>query len=305
MTVLERPASLLDRYLKLGTGTRRAAYSQLRAAASRLHVRERRRLARSDEVAAGFDVTRLTGYKSLSPGELGGVDGVISASLAAVGQADLRTQKKSQLLTGLVDSASLDAESPFIQLALRDDVLGTVTRYLGVVPVLDYVDVWYSRWTDALKNSQLFHCDWADTKQVKLFVFCTDIAMEDGPLVVIDAAASETLRRRVRYRFGGPRCRISDEDMQRHLGDGAARALTGPKGSAAFVDTSRCFHQGSRLASDQHERVVAVFQYLTPAAFCIRSRSSGGPFSAIDATGLTRLQRLVLRTDGVLEALRE
>jgi hypothetical protein len=170
-----------------------------------------------------------------------------------------------------------------------------VSAYLGVVPVLNTVDVWHSRSVGGdPRSSQLFHLDNADVSQIKLFVHCTDVADTSGPLSVLDAARSRRLAKKTGYRIGDGR--ISDERAGEVLGEAAEPIrLTGPAGTAHFVDTSRCFHFGSRVERDSPARTVAMFQYLTPYAFAFtRDHREEAPHRRLATAELPELQRLVL-----------
>jgi hypothetical protein len=144
------------------------------------------------------------------------------------------------------------------------------------------------------RSSQLFHLDGADVSQVKLFVHCTDVIEASGPLTVLDAATSRRLAKKLGYRIGDSR--VSDERVAEVLGDAAEPvSLTGRRGTAHFVDTSRCFHFGSRVLSDSPPRTVAIFQYLTPYAFAFTAdHREEAPYRHLASEALPERQRLVL-----------
>jgi hypothetical protein len=157
------------------------------------------------------------------------------------------------------------------------------------------VDVWHSRPIGGEpRSSQLFHLDNADTSQIKLFLHCTDVVETSGPLSVLDAARSKRLAKKSGYSIGDGR--IGDERVADILGDAAEPVrLTGPVGTAHFVDTSRCFHFGSRVHPGSPPRTVAVLQYLTPYAFAFtRDHREEAPHRHLATAELPELQRLVL-----------
>jgi hypothetical protein len=202
---------------------------------------------------------------------------------------------KDHLTTNLLRTESLSLASSFMRLALDERILGAVSVYLRVVPVLNTVDVWHSRpVVGEPRSSQLFHLDNADVTQVKLFIHCTDVVGISGPLSVLDAANSRRLAKKSGYRIGDGR--VSDERVAEILGDALEPvALTGPPGTAHFVDTSRCFHFGSRVESNSPPRTVAVLQYLTPYAFTfVRDHREEAPYRHLATEELPELQRLVL-----------
>jgi hypothetical protein len=202
---------------------------------------------------------------------------------------------KDHLTTNLLPQESLSLDSSFLCLALDDEIIEAVAAYLGVVPVLNTVDVWHSRPLGGEpRSSQLLHLDNADVSQIKLFVHCTDVVDASGPLSVLDAARSKRLAKKTGYRIGDGR--LSDERAAEVLGDEAEPVrLTGPSGTAHFVDTSRCFHFGSRVQSDAPARTVAVFQYLTPYAFAFtRDHREEAPHRRLASADLPELQLLVV-----------
>lgn len=266
----------LPTYLQFGTDRRRAGYRLVRGVVNAPEVQARWRAARHLTPAADLKVPRETGFMKLPAFRFPEVAEVVDAALR-IGDGFTPPPLdagagKQQLFENLLDQGSLDLDSPYIRLALRDDVLTMVSSYLGVVPVLSLIDVWYSRWTPTYSNSQLLHCDWADTQQMKLFVFCTDVSEQNGPLTLIDATSSARLRGHLGYRYAGKRYRVPDGAAEELLGPEPATQLTGPSGTTALADTSRCFHQGSRIAEPGLHRIVVMIQYLTPTAFCFPLR---------------------------------
>jgi hypothetical protein len=128
--------------------------------------------------------------------------------------------------------------------------------------------------------------------QVKIFVYCSDVDAGSGPLTVLDAASSGRVRKAVGYQF---RQRLTDQQVADVLGPGADRPILGPSGTAAFLDTSRCFHYGSRVAPDAPARLVTMIQYQTPYSFMLpRSERASLPFRRLVTPSLPPLQRLVL-----------
>jgi hypothetical protein len=130
---------------------------------------------------------------------------------------------------------------------------------------------------------------------VKVFVHCSDVAEEHGPLTAVSADASARVKKAVDYHYGGPHFRLPDADVLPRVDDRDVTAFVGPVGSCTFIDTSRCLHLGSRVRRGASERLVVQFQFLTPAAFDLQlaSRRRGRPFAAVEGE-LSPLQRLVL-----------
>jgi hypothetical protein len=143
--------------------------------------------------------------------------------------------------------------------------------------------------------SQLYHSDWADTRQIKLFVFCSDVTQEMGPLTVVAAQDSARIMHCIGYSWNKERYRVLDSEIDALVGPEEQYALTGREGSVALVDTSRCFHFGSRIASKAGKRCVAVFHYLRRSAFVFPDSSNTfGRLSHLADPGMPAYQRLLL-----------
>ena len=184
-----------------------------------------------------------------------------------------------------------------LRYGLSDELIVPIAHYLGQVPVLPYIFVWRSLPSGAAQNkgSQLWHLDHSDTYQVKVFVFLDDITADNGPLCLIPAPRSQQVRRKLRYNWHNRR-RISDADMYRLIDpDTDVVSITGRKGSAVFVDTSRCFHYGSRLQSGM--RHILLYRFMTYTSFITNPfqrppRYPLAPFAQLPA--LSPLQKTVL-----------
>ena len=204
-----------------------------------------------------------------------------------------RDRKRKQFMIPIVAQADLTRESPIMRLALRDDVLAAVSVYLGCAPVLSSANVYVSKSSEReLISSQLFHCDADDIKQIKIFVLCSQVTEQNGPLKILDAADSTRLRRKLRYRY---RDRVSDDAVRNAIGTRPLISLTGAPGTVCFVDTSRCFHYGSRVDGKAAPRVAAMAQFLTPYSFMMpRDVRSRAPFRELAYADERRLQSLAL-----------
>lgn len=188
----------------------------------------------------------------------------------------------------------LDRSSPLIRFAVDPRVVSVASHYLGLVPMLTMVTILASPPVPGpFAGSQLFHSDWEDVRQVKIFVNCSNVAEESGPLTAVAADASRRVKDAVGYRYGGPYFRLRDDEVEPMLRDGDLEAFTGPAGSVVFIDTSSCLHLGSRVHAGAGERLVGQFQYLTPPAFDLTlAPGRRRPFAS--AAGASEMERLVL-----------
>lgn len=252
-------------FAKTANDRRRHAYWKAIALMRRRTVRRRvaavRNLPTPDiriPRPAGFLVCRLE--------DLGQSDAVIAQTRAIADKVNASPGEKPYLLD--VPLHDLDPTSPLVQFALHPRVLAPVADYLGMVPRLGGITLLRSLPTAGPPaGSQLFHCDYEDVRQVKIFVHCTETSAANGPLHVIPAGDSQRIRDALGYRYGDEGFRVEDATIGGFVSDDAVAVVAGPPGTIVLVDTSSCFHYGSRLQPGAGERLVVQFQYLTPAAF--------------------------------------
>ena len=187
---------------------------------------------------------------------------LLSAALAAWSQigptskkAIRRLQKKKRsFLRDLLDNDDLRANPDLVDFALSDPLFSIVTNYLGTIPNLHSVDLVYSvarLMPDEHISSQLFHRDPEGLTQAKVVLNVFDVDEAHGPFTFIPANQSERIVAAIwqQRRKAGARIQVRyrDEDVRAHGGLDATVQLTGPAGTAAIVDMSRCIHAGSRL----------------------------------------------------------
>lgn len=276
----------------------------------RLAIVEERRAAWRERDAARFELSEALagteettvpsdrGFLLHQPGVFPLADEVVAAAtelLDGIGHDELvsRATKGAYLTQGLLPE-NLPPDSPYLRFVLDETVVAPVAEYLGMVPVLHAIDLWYSfHRADAPVRSQRWHLDSGDTTQIKVWIHCSDVGLDSGPLTVIDAATSDNIAHEIAYDFGDGH-RVEDERVE-ELAGAAVTSLEGPAGTVHFVDTSRCFHMGSRVAATGTPRRVFVAQYLTPYAFRFRpSHLEKAPYRTLVHSGSSELERLLL-----------
>jgi hypothetical protein len=157
----------------------------------------------------------------------------------------------------------MTTDHPLVQLSLKEEILKVIAAYLGQAPFLEYILLTYSLPSkQPLKSSQLWHHDHDNHKMVKLFFYLSDVnSVEDGPFTLLPKEANS---------------KIPNSFFPKHLSDKAIEStyslhnavqIKGLKFSAFLVDTSVCYHMGSRVA-EGHSRLMSTSLYVTlPKAF--------------------------------------
>lgn len=277
----------------------RQAYAGGRRALNPMSHLVRRRVARSLQPSPEVAIDPDDGFRLFEPGRFPEADDAARETIqlldrsAAVLEARRKDRRAKQFLVNLLDRATLTLDHPAMRFALRPDLLESITAYLGTVPLLRSVQVFYSGVVDREPiSSQLYHCDADDTRQVKIFLLCSDVRHENGPLTILDAASSARVRRATGYAYDG---RLTDEEVAGVLGPHQPFELVGAPGTSCVLDTSACFHYGSRVQAGAAPRLVTMMQFLTPFAFVLPGDwRQGAVFAPLASASLSPLQRAVL-----------
>ena len=156
--------------------------------------------------------------------------------------------------------------------ATSSAMLKTVGDYMGQIPMMSLTRPPGLRMMESNKNlddrvdppleaSQLFHLDLHDTKMVYVVVLADDVTEESGPWSFLPASVSSRAQKAMDYQKRGEAYRIPDEEMYSHVSPDELIVFTGKKGDVLFIDSSRCFHYGSRKAV--RPRFLIMYGYTT------------------------------------------
>lgn len=168
----------------------------------------------------------------------------------------------------LNDVADLHDYPGLLDLPTSPEVVATIAEYMGLIPVLSLtvpkgVRVFES--TDrfntesTLGDSQLYHRDIHDLPLVYLIVLLRDCTEENGPWCFLPASVSEEASQALGYQARGAPYRVTDERMYGVVDPKERITFTGKRGDVLFIDSSRCFHYGSRKAVVPGYRLMYAF----------------------------------------------
>ena len=253
--------SQLTKAMRVRSDGVRSVYTVFRRAARYWRDGERR-AAYQELPDPLWSLAPARGFAIFEPGQFPEVSQIVADARASLEASERHglpaTASRKRFLVPVQDPATITLDSAVMRFALREDVLNAVSRYLGVVPFLSTISVLFSDVVEgAPTSSQLHHCDGDDVTQVKVFVYCSDVDPRSGPLTLLPADDSQRVRRSVGYHY---RQRLTDEQVAGVVGSGREVPILGPSGTSVFVDTSRCFHYGSRVAAEAPPRLVTMIQ---------------------------------------------
>lgn len=156
-----------------------------------------------------------------------------------------------------------DLESPFIQLAVNRKLLALVNEYLGMRSYLRDVQVWLNYPTAGPpKETQLWHRDYADFLNVKVFIYLNEVTRQNGPFCFVPQTHRIGSLRKVPVR--NAKDRIGDQEMGGAISPEHWKICLGPCRTVVLCDTGG-FHRGLKPV-DSH-RVLLELHYTsgTPA----------------------------------------
>jgi hypothetical protein len=286
-----------------GTQEQRNAWTDVRREAWRERDAARVRLAGELGGRSRFTIPEEKGFAVLPPGTIDEAASVITAGnelIESIGHERLLAEhnpKKDTMSRGFLPKEARELDSPYMRFALSEDVLAPISAYLGLVPVLLNIDIWYAYAPPSKKgprNAQLWHLDGDDVTQVKVWIHLQDVIPESGPLTVLDASLSEAFAEEIGYDTS-VEYRIPDEKVDSFARDDSLTLFDGPAGTIDFVDTSRCFHFGSRVEEGSPVRRVFFAKYVTPYAFRFKQdHREEAPFRDLVSGRSSELESLVL-----------
>jgi hypothetical protein len=204
-------------------------------------------------------IPRRAGYRLFGPDGFPELAHVVAASQAVFERhrdevAEQDAYNKPYFFN-VLDADDLRGHPALAAFALSAPVVAAVTGYLRQVPRLHSMGVFYSAVNDTIDGSQMYHVDGDALTQVKCFVNAWDVGPGGGAFTFVPKPQTGRA-----WRSAGLLKTLADAEVVRAVPEAAQVALTGPAGTGAFVDTSRCLHQGSR--SRTQPRLVFQFQYV-------------------------------------------
>jgi hypothetical protein len=162
-------------------------------------------------------------------------------------------------LRSLIFPGDLEKYPALLDFILSSELLAVAAQHLRTVPVLSKTKPPGVRfmesnaaldpdWDGPFRESQLYHLDIHDTPLVYVLVLAEDVTDECGPWTFLPASASARAKKALGYQRPGIDYRVTDEQMYSVIDPKEAISFTGKKGSVLFIDSSACFHYGSRRA---------------------------------------------------------
>lgn len=218
-----------------------------------------------------------------------------------------RVPSDRAFIKDILDPARVPQFPSLVDFALSSQMLTTVANFLGYVPVLSSTvppgirlveSTAAGQFGDGIyRTSQLYHLDYHDRPLVYVVVLLRDVTPANGPFTFVPASASDRVARALRYGARGVSYRVSDEVMHRHIDRATEEIVFAyPRGTVLFLDSSRCFHFGSRDAVKP--RYQLMYAYMSPCRMDFSTHYQARRHYPMPEQ-VSRLGQMVLRDDCV------
>ena len=286
---------LLHKYLKIPQAMIQPLLRTVKIARSPRQYWLRKRLAQENVATSKkrMIVPDKDGYRLFGPDDIEGIGQIVNyctrvyqESRKTFSQEYLQKDPTKRFLLSILEGVEFCRHPELIRFMVSRAILDSATGYLGTVPRLVGARLCWSPPNETARSSQLFHFDYEDLTQLKVFINIFETTEEQGPLTFIPAEVSEQVQKSI-----GRVSRISDERIYEAGARNREVKLIGPAGSGAFLDTSRCLHYGSRL--NKRDRLVLIIQFLNIHT----SYQSSAPFQVppdLPGLDLDSVQKLAL-----------
>lgn len=235
------------------------------------------------------------GYALFSPETMPAIDKVLAVAKDIKENYPERLDyenRETAPFRNIISASDLSRWPGLLEFALNDQLVEAVTGYLGTVPRLSGVRMWYTKaGPNMAKGSGLWHLDKPEVNYVQFFICLSDVGPTNGPLTALDATQSASLVDKTRYidRSYLGNGRLGDDEVFKYYNESDFVRLMGKAGTAALVDTSTCMHYGGRC--EEGHRWMASFQY-APAHRVADSQARNYSHAITPST--SQLHRLLL-----------
>ena len=180
------------------------------------------------------------------------------------------TDRRKPFMRDLRQDRDLVDHPAFLDFVLSPPVLKVASSYLRQPPLLSRTRPPGVRMVESsskydpeadgpYRDSQLYHRDLHDDPLLYVIVLVRDVSEESGPFTFLSESASDRVAKATGYGKRGKPYRLTDEEVYKHVDPSEAISMAMPKGTVLFIDSSRCFHYGSRDCVVPRYQVMYAF----------------------------------------------
>lgn len=211
-------------------------------------------------------------------------------------------EDQKPFLQNINPESAIDSHPSLLDFATSPEMIAAVAPCFGYVPLLSGllprgVRLMESSTTfdpDAdgpWRESQLYHLDYHSSPTVYVIVALRDIGPDDGPLHFLGAAPSRRVAEALDYGSRGVPYRLTDADVYSIVDESEVHRFSVPAGTVLFIESSACFHFGSRRPAKP--RYQLQYAFVSPVRSDFLALWRGQRVYPVDASD-SKLRRAVL-----------
>lgn len=207
----------------------------------------------------------------------------------------------------------------FLDFATSSDLLVTVSHYLECIPTLSTTlpsgirlvesNAAFDDQPDQPHDSQLYHIDYYSLPNVYVLVLLRDTTYEHGPWTFLPRSLSRKVCDSLGYWKKGRPYRLSDQEVYSVVDRSEAIEFAYPRGTVLFIESSGCFHFGSRNSVLPRFQLMVGYSgvcrtdfselLMKPKVYPIRETDSALRKMVLDKYQATPPRRTAVETPGV------
>ena len=195
---LAQSPSHLGKWLRPDTPFWARSYYRAMTALRAREFEERRRAADSLAARSTERIDPQVGYLLKDLSDLPEIEAALARCdklrSSPTFREDVGKSKKAAFLGAIEFSPENPEDGPIFEIACHPAILGPIAQYLGTIPVLHRAALSFSPNKTFVGDSQYYHFDVEDYRQIKCFVFLDEVTEDSGPLTVIPASDSWAIR---------------------------------------------------------------------------------------------------------------
>ena len=215
------------------------------------------------ELEDGFAIDRSNSLPHL--------DAVLSAGARLIDEYGGRKwEHEKAFLQNINPESAIDSYPELLDFAASSEMLAAVAPTFGYVPLLSGLLPRGVRLMESStrfdpeaagpwRESQLFHLDYHSSPTLYVVVALRDIGPDDGPLHFLGRSASRRVAQALDYGARGVPYRLTDEQVYSVVDESEVNVFSVPAGTVLWIESSACFHFGSRRPANDRYQVQYAF----------------------------------------------
>lgn len=179
------------------------------------------------------------------------------------GKQDLNNATKKSFFHNIYEVDIKSGRDELIDFATSKNIIEIISNYLKTLPIVSGVQIIKSDINKNFFSSMNWHFDSHHNKLIKIIFPIHNLHDKHGPTSFLDKITTNKLIKK-NFLFKSPRY-FEDSEIKSYLPnlDNQIIKFLGKKGEVLLIDTSKCFHMGSRCEEIRYQTFITYNPVLT------------------------------------------